>query len=230
VSAPLDQSKTTDTRAPIEDIASRVISYYEQVKTRRSARKFSSQPIPKEAIEAAICAANTAPSAANQQPWHFVYISDPEIKQKIRHAAEVDENPLYGRNAGDAWLHDQTPLGNAEDKAFFEDAPWVIAVFYEWNDSTKERSRLEKHYTAESAGIATGFLINAFHAAGLSTLVHTASPAKQLNSLLNRPSSEHPLLLLVVGYALEDYERSEPKRPKKTMAEISSYFAARRKF
>ncbi len=226
----MDESNRTDTSEPSEEIASRVLAYYDRIKNRRSVREFSSQPVPKEAIEAALSAANSAPSAANQQPWHFVYISDPEIKQKIRHAAEVDENPLYGKNAGDAWLHDQTPLGKVEDKAFFEDAPWIIAVFYEWHDNTKEKSRLEQHYTAESAGIATGFLINALHAAGLSTLVHTASPEKQLNSLLNRPSSEHPFLLLVVGYALTDDERSESKAPKKTLTEVSSYFAARRKF
>jgi len=52
----------------------------------------------------------------------------------------------------------------------------------------------------ESVGIATGFLIAALHHAGLATLTHTPSPMGFLNQLLERPSNERAVMLLVVGY------------------------------
>ena len=47
-------------------------------------------------------------------------------------------------------------------------------------------------------------LITALHQSGLATLTHTPSPMKFLNEILERPSSEKPFLLLVVGYPTDD--------------------------
>jgi len=59
--------------------------------SRRTIRDFAPDPIPREVIEACIRAAGTAPSGANQQPWHFVAISNPDTKRRIREAAEAEE-------------------------------------------------------------------------------------------------------------------------------------------
>ncbi|WP_319589064.1 nitroreductase family protein [uncultured Desulfobulbus sp.] len=48
----------------------------EAIKTRRSIRKFQDRPVSEEHIMAIIEAAMLAPSAGNQQPWHFIIISD----------------------------------------------------------------------------------------------------------------------------------------------------------
>ncbi len=68
-----------------------------QMRKRRTVRHFSTEPVPFELIENAIAAAGTAPSGANQQPWTFVVVSDPELKQQIREAAEEEERAFYER-------------------------------------------------------------------------------------------------------------------------------------
>jgi iodotyrosine deiodinase len=57
-------------------------AFYNQIKTRRTVRDFSDRIVQIEIIENCIKAAGTSPSGANLQPWHFVVISNPEIKKK----------------------------------------------------------------------------------------------------------------------------------------------------
>jgi nitroreductase len=58
---------------------------------RRTIRQYSDEPVPFELIENAIRAASLAPSGANQQPWTFVVVSDPQLKHQMRLAAEEEE-------------------------------------------------------------------------------------------------------------------------------------------
>ncbi len=59
-----------------------------QMDSRRSVRYFSDRPVSKDVIEAIIMTASSAPSGAHKQPWTFCIVSDPQIKAKIRAAAE----------------------------------------------------------------------------------------------------------------------------------------------
>ena len=71
-----------------DDVArDRVEAYYQFIKRRHSVRDFTNQPVPREIIETAIRAAGTAPSGANHQPWHLVFVNDPDIKHEISLAA-----------------------------------------------------------------------------------------------------------------------------------------------
>ena len=51
--------------------------------TRRSIRKYTSKPVPREVMEELLRAAMSAPSAGNEQPWHFVVIDDRRILDEI---------------------------------------------------------------------------------------------------------------------------------------------------
>lgn len=172
--------------------------------SRRTVREFSDAPVPQAVIEQAIHAAGSAPSGANQQPWRFVAVANPELKRRIRTAAEAEEREFYAHRAPDAWLDALAPLGTDADKPFLETAPWLIAVFYERFGFDADGNRQKRYYPHESTGIACGLLIAALHHAGLSTLTHTPSPMGFLNDLLDRPNNEMPYLLLVVGHAAAD--------------------------
>jgi len=168
--------------------------------TRRTIRFFEDTPVPRDVIETAIKAAATAPNGANQQPWHFAAISNPEMKRKIRIAAEEEERAFYGGRASDEWLDALAPLGTDESKPFLETAPWLIAIF-----AQKKGPDGEKHYyVTESVGIAIGMLITTLHAAGLATLTHTPAPMNFLREICGRPSTEKPLVLLAVGHPAKD--------------------------
>ena len=76
---------------------------------------------------------------------------------------------------------------------------------------------------SESVGIATGFLINALHQAGLATLTHTPNPMKFLNRILGRPKNERPYILLVVGHPAADAMIPRAATVKKELEEIASF-------
>src|SRR5262245_52337444 len=69
--------------------------FYESMQRRRTIRDLSDRPVSRKLIEYCICAAGTAPSGANLQPWHFVAVSDPAVKREIRIAAEAEEREFY---------------------------------------------------------------------------------------------------------------------------------------
>ena len=191
--------------SPLEEQAmqQQAESFYLQMSKRRSVRDFSDQPIPPSVLEHAILAAGTAPSGANMQPWHFVVVQNPEIKKRIRLAAEKEERELYDHRASDEWLDALAPLGTDADKPFLETAPALITIFLKKVTIDVDGTKHKNYYTPESVGIATGVLITALHQAGLATLTHTPSPMKFLTEILQRPSHERPFLLLVVGFPAE---------------------------
>ncbi len=196
-------------------------AFYDDIKRRRTIRDFSDRPVPKEIIENCIKAAGTAPNGANLQPWHFVVVSNTEVKKKIRIAAEEEEKEFYSKRAPKEWLDALEPLGTDENKPFLETAPYLIAIFYKSYDQLPDGRQVKQYYSIESTGIATGILITAIHNAGLVSLTHTPSPMNFLNEILDRPKNEKPFLLLVVGYPADDAKVPDIK--KKSLQEIASF-------
>jgi iodotyrosine deiodinase len=202
--------------------------FYRQMKTRRTVRDFSPEPVPFELIQLAIEAAGTAPSGANLQPWRFIVISNADIKRQIRLAAEAEERENYQRRFPDEWKHMLAPLGTDWHKPFLEIAPYLLIVFridYEdvptaLPDGTARRRK--HYYVMESVGIAVGMLLAALHQAGLATLTHTPNPMGFLNRILGRPKNEKPYLLIPVGYPAPDAK--VPCITKKPLDEIMQVF------
>ena len=183
-----------------DEALARSRAFREGLATRRSVRDFSDRSVPRALIEECLATAGSAPSGANLQAWHFVAVSDPALKARIREAAEDEEREFYGGRAPDEWLEALAPLGTDACKAFLEVAPWLIAIFAESYTIREDGSHSKVYYPQESVGIATGFLIAALHDAGLACLTHTPSPMRFLNDILGRPANERPFLLLVVGH------------------------------
>ncbi|MBT5146686.1 MAG: nitroreductase family protein [Gemmatimonadetes bacterium] len=204
-----------------EEMRQRATAFHVELARRRSVRDFADTPVEREVIEQCLATAGTAPSGANLQPWHFVAVSSPEVKEKIRVGAEHEEEEFYTHRATPEWLQALEPLGTDASKPLLEVAPWLIGVFLQrWG--TDEEGASRKHYYAhESVGIATGMLITALHNAGLACLTHTPSPMGFLNELLQRPESERPYLLLVVGYPAEG--ATVPAIERKSLDEIATF-------
>ena len=172
-----------------DELSKRATSFYESMKSRRSVRHFSSRPIPKSVVETIIKTAASAPSGANKQPWTFVAIANPELKSKIREAAEKEEIENYNGRMSEDWLKDLAHLGTDWRKEFLEIAPWLIVVFKKIYDISADGTKQNNYYVSESVGLASGFLIAAIHQAVLVTLTHTPSPMNFLTQILNRPEN-----------------------------------------
>jgi nitroreductase len=196
-------------------------SFYRKMNTRRTIRHFSNKPVAKEVIENIIRTASTAPSGAHKQPWTFAVVSNPEIKSKIREAAEKEEQLNYTGRMSEEWLRDLAPLGTDEQKPFLEIAPYLIVVFKKAVDIVDGEKR-KNYYVNESVGLASGFLLAAIHNAGLCSLTHTPSPMGFLDKILERPENERAFLLIPVGYAAKDAKVPDIKR--KELEEVSVWY------
>ena len=206
---------------PVEEMKRRAAEFYAEVKRRRTVRHFSDRPVPREVIEDCLRAAGTAPNGANMQPWHFVVVSDPAVKRKIREGAEEEEREFYGGRAPAEWLEALAPLGTDEHKPFLETAPYLIVIFAQSFGLLPGGRKVKHYYAQESVGIAAGILITAIHHAGLASLTHTPSPMGFLNEILGRPAHERPFLILVVGYPAEG--ATVPDISKKPLEEIATF-------
>lgn len=191
------------TRRAAPEMLERAKAFAAEMDARRSVRHFSPDPVPVELINELVRAASTAPSGAHKQPWTFVAVGDPALKQRIREAAEAEEQANYGGRMSEEWLEDLKPLGTDALKPFLEDAPWLIIVFKRVFEVEAEGHKHPNYYVNESVGIATGLLIAAAHHAGLATLTHTPSPMNFLKELLRRPDNERPFLLIPMGFPAE---------------------------
>lgn len=187
-------------RIPLDASRARARDFYTEMKRRRTTRHFSTEPVPRELIEYAILTAGTAPSGAHQQPWRFVAVADPSLKQRIRQAAEAEERLNYAGRMPPDWIEAVRPLGTDQNKPHLTDAPWVVVLFRQIYGLASGDVRRSYYYTQESVGIAAGMFITAVHRMGLVTLTHTPSPMGFLGTLLDRPPNEKAYLVLPVGY------------------------------
>lgn len=187
------------------------------MRRRRSCRKFSDEPVPRDVIERVVAVGHSAPSGANRQPWRFVAVDDPGLKREIRLAAEAEERESYEHRFPPDWLAALEPLGTNADKPFLEIAPWLVVLFrIDWEEI--DGQRVQNYYPAESVGIAAGMFLMACHQVGLATLTHTPNPMKFLREILGRPINEKPFLLIPVGYPAPDC--TVPNIAKKPLGDV----------
>ena len=209
---------------PEDEMRERAKAFLAEVKRRHTVREFSNKPVPRDIIETCIEAAARAPNGANHQPWHFAIVSSAEIKTRIRLAAEAEEKEFYAGKAGEDWLRALKPLGTDPEKPFLETAPWLICVFGERKSRSADGVVRKNYYVSESDSIAIGFLILALHHAGLATLTHTPAPMGFLNEICQRPYSDKPYILLVVGYPAKSATIPAHALDKKRLGDITSFF------
>jgi iodotyrosine deiodinase len=188
---------------PVTEMIARSRAFATDLARRRTVRQFSDRPVPRSVIEACVEAASSAPSGAHLQPWHFVVVSEPSLKRRIREAAERAEQEFYA-TAPDEWLAALAPLGTDAHKPYLETAPYLIAIFAQRYGLTADGERQTHYYVMESVGIATGLLLAALHHAGLASLTHTPNPMGFLSEVLERPPNERPMMLVVTGYPAPD--------------------------
>ena len=194
-------------RIPIQEGLARGHAFHQLMEGRRSVRMFSDEPVPKEVIETAVLTANTSPSGAHQQPWTFVATNDPDVKHRIRMAAEIEERENYeGGRLPPAWRQALAHIGTNSDKSYLDVVPWIVVAFAQKSTPLPDGTLVKNYYVSESVGIACGLFIASLHTMGLATLTHTPNPMGFLNEIFERPVTERPFILFPVGYPAENCE------------------------
>ena len=205
----------------LSEMEERATSLFESMDCRRTTRHFSTKPVPKSLIEMAIQCGSTAPSGAHLQPWTFVAVSNPDVKAKMRAAAEEEERKTYSERMPESWREVLEPLGTDAVKEHMTDAPWVIVLFRQSRRLRDNGEMGPTYYSTESCGIAAGMFIHAIHNMGLVTLTHTPSPMGFLRDILERPEHEHAMLVMPVGYPADD--AMVPRLGRKSLEEVAIF-------
>lgn len=201
-------------RLELGEARERLDRFVRTMATRRSVREFSADPVPVDLVEQAVLAASRAPSGANLQPWRFVHVTDPDVRRRVRAAAEAEEREFYEHRATPEWLEVLAPLGTDATKPFLTDAPHLLVLMEVHASETEPKP----YYVKESVGIALGFLLCALHHAGLAALTHTPSPMGVLTEVLDRPRNERPYVVLPVGWPAVGSE--VPRITRKPLDEV----------
>lgn len=171
------------------------------VKQRQSTRAFdTTKTVDREIIARILEAGRLAPSACNAQPWHFIVVDEPELKNKVADAASAK---LLGMNH------------------FTKQAPvHIIVVEEKVNISSGIGGILkDKHFAFLDIGIATAQICLAAETEGLGTCILGWFAEKKIKKLLNVPDNRRIVLDIILGYP------AQPLRTKKrkSINEVMTY-------
>jgi len=206
---------------PEEEMLQRAKQFTTMLSHRRTVREFSTKPIPQPVLQQCLLTAGTAPSGANQQPWHFVAITNTNLKRKIRIAAEEIEQQFYSQETTKNWVQDLQHLPTNQQKTFLEEAPALIAIFAQNYSKNKDGTKNKHYYVSESVNIAIGMLLAALQNVGLATLTYTPAPMTFLSQILNTPQNERPVMIIVTGYPKQSCQI--PNINKKSLNEYCDF-------
>ncbi len=170
----------------------------EAIRTRRSVRKFSDQPVEPEKLEAVLEAVRQAPSWSNLQCWDLVVVTKQETREKISQLSFVESFfSTYGYKS------------NPAQKALAQ-APVVIVACA---DPTKSGDLHEQQYYMADTGIATQNFMLAAHDLGLGSVFVGVFNEDQLKDLLAIPAHIKIVGLLPLGYPAGEAKSGPSRKP-----------------
>lgn len=175
--------------------------FYQLVAQRQSCRKFNTErPVDRDTVNHILEAARLSPSACNAQPWHFIVVDEPELKNKVADAASAK---LLGMNH------------------FTKQAPVHIIVVEEKVNAMSGIGGMikDKHFAFLDIGIAATHICLAAQAEGLGSCILGWFGEQKMKKLLNVPDNKRIVLDIILGYP------AQPLREKKRKGfdEIVSY-------
>ena len=139
-----------------------------------------------------------APSGANRQPWRFVIVDDPTVKEKVRVACEEQEKRLHA--SAEAGLKDWFRSKNITwQKPFLTEAPILLALF----------SDQKMPYATESTWLAIGYIILALEERSLSTLTYTPSYPENVRGVFDAPEDYKLETILPIGHSADPKPKEE---------------------
>lgn len=162
---------------------------------RQSVRGYSDAPVEPDKLARCLEAARMAPSACNAQPWKFVVVNDPLLKDEV--AGYTTSGPLVPMNH------------------FTRQAPLLLVLVRESPNLTSKIGTLlkDKPYTLMDVGIvALQFCLQAT-AEGLGTCIMGWFNEKRVKELLHIPRGKRAELIITLGYPASPVLR--PKVRKK---------------
>lgn len=178
------------------------MKFIELIKLRQSDRKYQSNPIEADTLNRCLEAARLAPSASNSQPWTFVVVTDPDLKEKVAHQT-FDKVVTFNK--------------------FVVQAPAMVVMVLE---KPKLVTRIggaikSMQYPMIDIGIAAEHFCLQAAEEGIGTCMLGWFNEKPIKQLLNIPQKKSIGLIISVGYTPEGYRLRDKTRKK--FSEVVKY-------
>lgn len=170
---------------------------------RQSERKYTGRPVEKEKIERITEAGRISPSACNGQPWHFVVVDEPGLRDEV---AAATESVVLRMNS------------------FVREAPVLIVVIREKSNFNSRAGDLilQKDYSLIDIGIATASMVYQAAAEGLGTCIIGWVDDKRIRKVLGIPASRRVELVISVGYT-DNRLREKSRKPPGNVITYNKY-------
>ncbi len=192
------------------------------IRSRRSVRRFTDQPVAQETLERILETATLAPSAHNRQPWRFVVITSPEVKTELVEAMSVDfQRALLAEKLSQEDV--DRKVARSQDKVKGAPVAVVLCLDPTVMDEYADPDRREGEYLlgVQSVAMAGSTLLLSAHAEGLGG-VWVAAPLfvpGVVSEVLDLPLTWVAQGLLLLGYPAE---APEP-RPRRPVEEVTKF-------
>jgi nitroreductase len=202
----------------------RSVDFFDLLRARRSIRSYSKEPVPDELVQKMLEAGRLAPSRANSQPWHFVVIRDPAVKQAmysaVYHQSLVVEAPLLISVLGIIDPRPTVPSRTFElvQAGCFSNQVKDFAdhVLDNWDESALQTD------AALNAAIAGTHVMLAAHALGLGCCWVKLCRDDEVLRLLGVPTGFYHAGTLAIGFPGED-PRARPRLPLTGMVSYEQF-------
>ena len=170
-----------------------------EILSRRSIRRYKSNPVDNEKIRIMLESARLAPSGNNSQPWNFIMVRSEEKRKQIVEACKNQR-----------WML-QAPVflvcvADIRAKIFGSDHMVI----------DEKSPQVELKQVIRDTGIAVEHLVLQAEALGLSTCWVAFFEQKDIRPVLNVPADKYVVAVITVGYA----DESPPPRPRRPLDEI----------
>jgi len=159
---------------------------FDAICLRRSIRKYKSDPVEKGKLERILEAGRLSPSAVNKQPWHFIVVRDPSVRESLR------------ASYGQSW---------------FVNAPLIIVVCADPSSAWVRRDGEE--FWKVDAAIALQNMILCATEEGLGTCWIGAFSEEPARRALKIPEKIRIAAMTPLGYADESKEPVSDRKPLK---------------
>ena len=173
------------------------------MKNRQSERKYIDRPVEREKIERITEVGRLSPSACNGQPWHFVVVDEPALRNEV---AAATESVVLRMNS------------------FVREAPVLIVVVREKSNFNSRAGDLikQKDYSLIDIGIATASMVYQATSEGLGTCIIGWVDDRRIRKALGIPSSKKVELVISVGYT-ENRIREKSRKPPGNVITFNKY-------
>lgn len=185
------------------------IDLHNFLRTRRSIRRFKSDPIPDYVIENILTTATFAPSAHNRQPWRFVIVKTPSVRTRLAEALTAKMRAdMQAEGAPESEIEKRVQNSSRR----IDEAPVLIMLCRDVTDIRADTPE-EAIMGIQSVAAAGLQLLLAAHTEGLggNWICWPLYAQAETRITLELPETWEPQMMIIVGYADEIPEAKDRK-------------------